>query len=289
MLLWLAGCNQAFDLAGTELIPSTDAPVAPDVDQDGVPDSEDNCPSAANPLQGDEDADTLGDVCDNCPLIANADQRNDGDSDAIGDLCDPRPVQAGDCLILLDTFTGADASMAHWLARPTTPASNVSATTEGLLFDPPSQRATLVPLGDDGQPIRGLFDVVLVGMANEKPGSILGAAATTDPAYNELFSCQLHDGDEVRLDMPTKYVLTDLSVDPIAPNIAMRISLRDPAASPLTASCRIDYGIAVGTVNSYDQPPAAGEPGIIAQGDPVTITGFALYQRRTTCPTPIMR
>lgn len=49
------------------ILPVTDAqctPAVPDEDGDGVPDSEDNCPSAANPNQEDVDLDDIGDVCD---------------------------------------------------------------------------------------------------------------------------------------------------------------------------------------------------------------------------------
>ncbi|TAM23255.1 MAG: hypothetical protein EPN60_15485, partial [Nevskiaceae bacterium] len=76
-----------------------------DGDQDGVPDSSDNCPSVANADQADSDGDGLGDACDsvapppdgdgdgvadsgdNCPSIANADQA-DSDGDGLGNACD---------------------------------------------------------------------------------------------------------------------------------------------------------------------------------------------------------
>jgi hypothetical protein len=38
-----------------------------DVDGDGVPDAEDNCPAVPNPGQEDTDGDGVGDVCDSCP------------------------------------------------------------------------------------------------------------------------------------------------------------------------------------------------------------------------------
>ncbi|MDD4050830.1 MAG: thrombospondin type 3 repeat-containing protein, partial [candidate division Zixibacteria bacterium] len=65
--------------------------VAPDTDEDGVPDFEDNCPSVANTDQLDGDLDGLGDVCDNCEFVANPDQA-DGDSDGVGDVCDNCPA-----------------------------------------------------------------------------------------------------------------------------------------------------------------------------------------------------
>ena len=44
-----------------------DDPPAPDGDGDGVPDSEDNCPTVANDNQADADNDGIGDACDSTP------------------------------------------------------------------------------------------------------------------------------------------------------------------------------------------------------------------------------
>lgn len=58
-----------------------------DQDNDGRPDSADNCPVDANANQIDADSDGVGSVCDNCPTAANAGQGN-VDGDAQGDACD---------------------------------------------------------------------------------------------------------------------------------------------------------------------------------------------------------
>jgi len=95
---------------------------APDIDLDGVPDGQDNCPSVPNAAQADRDRDGLGDFCDpdldgdgvpqldplgflldNCPYAANADQA-DRDGDGFGDACqgdrdsDRVPDEADNCL-----------------------------------------------------------------------------------------------------------------------------------------------------------------------------------------------
>jgi hypothetical protein len=58
-----------------------------DSDEDGIPDTSDNCPYTANADQKDSDKDDLGDVCDNCKDITNPDQ-SDEDGDLVGDPCD---------------------------------------------------------------------------------------------------------------------------------------------------------------------------------------------------------
>jgi MYXO-CTERM domain-containing protein len=72
-----------------------------DGDDDGHPDTLDNCPTIYNPDQADTDADGSGDLCDsvdtdmdghadtadNCPYAHNPDQA-DLDADTTGDLCD---------------------------------------------------------------------------------------------------------------------------------------------------------------------------------------------------------
>ena len=87
---------------------STDDPPAPDGDGDGVPDSDDNCPTVSNTNQADADGDGIGDACDstpggpdddgdgipntddNCPTVPNPDQA-DADGDGAGDACDVDP------------------------------------------------------------------------------------------------------------------------------------------------------------------------------------------------------
>jgi hypothetical protein len=59
-----------------------------DGDQDGVPDSLDNCPARWNPYQEDQDGDGVGDLCDNCKSTPNPGQLDD-DQDGVGNACQP--------------------------------------------------------------------------------------------------------------------------------------------------------------------------------------------------------
>lgn len=76
-----------------------------DIDDDMIPDPEDNCPRVYNPGQTDSDGDGIGNACDpvdgndidadgvpnardNCVSVANPAQA-DRDGDGIGDACDP--------------------------------------------------------------------------------------------------------------------------------------------------------------------------------------------------------
>jgi hypothetical protein len=57
------------------------------MDNDGIPNDQDNCPDIANSDQKDSDEDGVGDACDNCRYIYNPDQ-TDSDGDFLGDACD---------------------------------------------------------------------------------------------------------------------------------------------------------------------------------------------------------
>ncbi len=69
-------------------------PAPPDTDGDGIPDTQDNCPTDSNQDQADTDQDQVGDVCDNCPADPNPDQK-DSDGDGVGDACEPGQLDPG--------------------------------------------------------------------------------------------------------------------------------------------------------------------------------------------------
>jgi hypothetical protein len=77
--------NACDDLAGCHYPPLGD-----DLDGDGIPCAEDNCPEHYNPDQADYDGDGVGDACDNCPTVPNASQA-DSDGDYLGSACDNCP------------------------------------------------------------------------------------------------------------------------------------------------------------------------------------------------------
>ncbi len=97
-------------IVGDKLYAYVSTPYVPDMDDDGIADSIDNCIDVYNPSQLDADDDGIGDLCDectdtdndgygnpghiantcpddNCPNEYNPGQE-DGDSDGIGDVCE---------------------------------------------------------------------------------------------------------------------------------------------------------------------------------------------------------
>ena len=73
------------------------------MDNDGIPNTQDNCPSISNASQEDEDGDGVGDVCDYCNEIAYASGNVNGD--AFGDDYTPI-IDVADILALSDLLGG---------------------------------------------------------------------------------------------------------------------------------------------------------------------------------------
>jgi hypothetical protein len=94
----LSSDKDVLELSGYTLVRNPQY-VRADVDNDGIPDLQDNCVSVPNRDQADIDRNGQGDACDdfdkdgiitikdNCPETPNRDQR-DTDHDGVGDACD---------------------------------------------------------------------------------------------------------------------------------------------------------------------------------------------------------
>jgi hypothetical protein len=108
-VIGLAGCDRLFAI---EHVKPTDADVGPtgdvatpgDLDGDGSPDAEDNCPAVSNPDQHDHDGDGKGDTCDPCPHLQLALADMDADGDGLGNGCDPYVNMPGDTRALFVGF-----------------------------------------------------------------------------------------------------------------------------------------------------------------------------------------
>jgi DNA/RNA endonuclease G (NUC1) len=167
-----------------------------DTDNDGVPDTTDNCPTTANANQLNTDGDSQGDACDadddndgvadtadNCPLIANADQA-DGDGDGIGNACDPNPNDGptGD----LD----GDGVLNNADNCPTTPNAN-QANNDG-----DSQGDVCDPDDDNDGVLDGADNCPFTANADQADGDSDGIGNACDPNPNDGPTGDL-DGDGV--------------------------------------------------------------------------------------------
>jgi hypothetical protein len=80
-----------------------------DQDSDGIPNSEDNCPTISNGEQGDEDGDGLGNECDPSPSVAdsNSDAVSDSDTVELGSTstCSLQPWAQGGGMLGMLIFT----------------------------------------------------------------------------------------------------------------------------------------------------------------------------------------
>lgn len=124
------------------LLNMTPQPLEGDTDDDGIADSQDNCPTVWNPDQVDRDGDGVGDACDNCPTVPNPDQA-DQDEDGLGDACDNCPLVFNPDQADSDGNGVGDACQEDEFEPPTRPPGD---------DDPPPGGDDPPPGGDDPPP-----------------------------------------------------------------------------------------------------------------------------------------
>jgi hypothetical protein len=289
----LSACNQAFDLRPTVAAPPADAIDAVlDSDGDGVIDLDDNCRMVANQNQHDEDHDGLGDVCDNCPLVENNAQADAGDHDGIGDVCDPHPTDSGDCLKLFDSFLDPLTFAQHWRPFrqiPDTPG--LEATVDRIRITPhQNYPGGFVALDTAGADLVGTFSVQLSGAAvfmvpMVQIGAVSNGVDNTPTTSGYL--CALYQGKQVKMTQTGTGPLSEMSASAVGSQFLLRLV---PPEKPGNATCRVDYGLAVGTafvgVTTVSTP---GVVGAIAQLGPNDIEAIAIYDVQTSCAPAIIR
>jgi hypothetical protein len=156
----------------------------PDLDQDGIEDADDNCPSVANVDQFDVDLDGFGDQCDNCPNDTNIDQAN-GDGDALGNACDDDldndgvPNNLDNCpqTANTDQADDDDDGLGNACDTPSVTAAVFHAT---WTVSDPGGVATCAEVGADKT-------------------SFLFTQASNSMGFDEVFACQDLAGDTVPL------------------------------------------------------------------------------------------
>lgn len=178
-----AGCRQVFGIHDRSIDASatgdgsSDAPVdviGPPGDRDGdtIPDDTDNCPDVPNLDQHDEDSDGLGDACDTCP--GDADPSNaDGDHDGVGDVCDPNPAQAGERIVMFESFKAGIPT--SWI---TSAGTWTGAQDSAVLTSGPDVVAALLTLDTTTMPHEYVSTVVTVDQLLTPTASGVSTAVT---------------------------------------------------------------------------------------------------------------
>jgi hypothetical protein len=287
LLVGLAACNQVFGIDDTAALADFDE------DMDGSPDVEDNCIDVANPSQADEDEDTVGDACDNCPLIVNPTQDDVGDGDGIGDVCDSHATRSGDCLALFDSFDDQPAIEEHWLISE---PAQVRAEAGHVVIRGSVAVPVAILARDAMGALVGQFDVQLLGRV--EPFTSGGLAALSGMGASQGYYCSLRVDNSVP-QLEAAAVARDpievaddnfLVGTPVGVQFLVRLTVDEVAPTLREVTCRVEYGLAVGTGKLPTTEQSPGVPGIGGTTE-FRVDGVAAYRFRPNmaCPPPILR
>jgi hypothetical protein len=276
----ICGCsyNPARGVPG-DGAPGGDAPVDglvddDDDDNDGVLDTDDNCPLVANPDQHDEDGDTRGDACDPCPMFATGDD-DDQDGDGIADACDPNPMTPGDELVLFDGF-GVDGNLpsawtqiggfpGDWGVAQDALQLDTHVAPRQLRFDAGGARTTVHFVATHSLPGGGSVPA-------------LGAIVDSDPTHANLLSCTVLTEQANQNLLSVRCIADSCSTFGASGSSAVQATVRVIAISePDRLDCRFTTGASTAFESTGVTPTRSGT-GIAVQNLRVAIPFIAVYR-----------
>lgn len=282
VLVAVAGCNTVLGLEGTALS---------DRDHDGALDGNDNCPTLANEDQADEDRDGVGDACDSCPIVANA-RQEDGDGDGVGDDCDAHAETAGDCLVMFDSFRDPGGFAEHWLPFVDGDAP-LPAPADGFveLASPTTARTGFVLRGDDGSAALGTYDIIMTGRAPLEAGGaeVRVQSNATKPGDGNACWLVRSLSSAMGVGKAPQTITLSLTGKPVTDATMIRLITTRPDGMA-EDSCRIDYGVVIGTQLTTVTPAPPGWVGVTARLAPATIDAIQVMTVAPAgCPAEVRR
>ncbi len=275
------GCNAVFGLdetIATDAAPAIDASAPdPDLDRDGIPDTEDPCIATAIDATQDSDGDAVANDSDDCPFDATLGP--DTDQDGIQDACDPFPNLAGDrarCVMALRN-PGLNARL--WRQRPGDTGWDFS-QPQLTGFD---RGGTIVATTVLEAPVSTTFDIYL-GLSN-----LVGTATftlwlrTNDTPMSDDVGCRI-TGTSTSGELSIVGTSTPIST-PIARTVMGSLRLRatvEPTGTGSTVRCKLDYYTPVALDVPVLAAPIvlpAGRTGLTIGEAIASFTGLMIYER----------